>query len=95
MFAHTSIPTVTASGRTRTRARLAATLLLSVSLWANVVAADKNGVVYGIGVTPPGLTRYTLATNTMPVNAQGRGPGSPGGPAAGSPAPTVPPPAGP
>jgi hypothetical protein len=58
------------------------------------VAADKNGVVYGIGVTPPGINKYTLATATLPVNAQGRGPGSPGGPPAGSPFPTVSPPAG-
>jgi streptogramin lyase len=58
------------------------------------VVADSRGNVYGVGVTPPGITRYSIQNNTLPTNAQGRGPGSPGGPPAGSPNPTVSPPAG-
>jgi hypothetical protein len=58
------------------------------------VAADIRGNVYAVGVTPPGLFRYTITTNVLPTNAQGRGPGSPGGAPAGTPNPTVPPPAG-
>jgi sugar lactone lactonase YvrE len=59
------------------------------------VTADRNGVIYASGVTPPGIFRYTITNNTLPVNAQGRGPGSPGGPPAGSPLPSVAPPAAP
>jgi sugar lactone lactonase YvrE len=59
------------------------------------VAADKNGVIYASGVTPGGIARYTIQHNVVPGNSQGRGPGSPGGPPAGSPIPTVSPPAGP
>lgn len=58
------------------------------------VAADKNGVVYASGVTPAGIARYTIQHNVPHGNSQGRGPGSPGGPAVGSPEPTVSPPAG-
>jgi len=58
------------------------------------VAVDSRGIIYGSGVTPPGITKYTLQTNTLPTNAQGRGPGSPGGPPMGSPVPVVTPPAG-
>jgi len=56
------------------------------------VTADRNGVVYASGVTPAGIARYTLQHNVPLSNAQGRGPGSPGSPPAGSPVPTVPPP---
>jgi sugar lactone lactonase YvrE len=58
------------------------------------VAADSRGNIYAVGVTPPGIFKYTITTNVLPTNAQGRGPGSPGGPPMGSPNPTVPPPAG-
>lgn len=57
------------------------------------VTADKNGVVYASGVTPAGITRYTIQHNVPHGNSQGRGPGSPGGPPLGSPEPTVSPPA--
>ena len=56
------------------------------------VTADRNGVVYASGVTPAGIARYTLQHNVPLSNAQGRGPGSPGSPPAGSPVPTVTPP---
>ena len=58
------------------------------------VVADSRGIIYGSGVTPPGITKYQLQTNTLPTNAQGRGPGSPGSSSLGSPVPTVSPPAG-
>ena len=49
------------------------------------VAADANGVIYIAAVTPPGLGRYTINTNTVPGPQQGRGGGGGGG-RAGAPA---------
>ena len=42
------------------------------------VAADVNGVIYIAAVTPPGLGRYTINTNTIPGPQQGRGGGGRG-----------------
>jgi sugar lactone lactonase YvrE len=39
------------------------------------VAADVNGVIYIAAVTPPGLGRYTINTNTKPGPQQGSGGG--------------------